>query len=119
MQYATSEKTYWQPSCKASIQGTVFITGSLGHPQLPLNSSVNLMSLGALLLELFLVEYGLRERFAKSGTNFRLPYPTFRRHNLLVVSNILIKFWFCASIWWTNTWTTFERNMKLKVGGSG
>jgi len=35
MQFATSEKAYWQPSCKVSIQGTVIITGSLGHPQLP------------------------------------------------------------------------------------
>jgi len=35
MQFVTSGKTYWQPSCKVSIQDTVIITGSLGHPQLP------------------------------------------------------------------------------------
>src|SRR6218665_2047781 len=91
MQFATSEKAFWQPSCRVSIQGTVFLTGSLGHSQLPQYSSENLMSLSALLLELFHVEYGLRERFAKSSTNFRLPHPTFRRHILVVVSTIFIK----------------------------
>jgi len=76
------------------------------------------MPLSALLLELFHVEYGLRERLAKSGTNFRLHHPTFRRLISVIVWNILIKFWFCASIWWTNIWTNFQKNLKLKVGGS-
>jgi len=39
MQFATSEKAYWQPSCKASIQDTVIITGLLGHTHV-LNAAV-------------------------------------------------------------------------------
>src|SRR6218665_1867477 len=39
MQFATSEKAYWQPSCKASIQDTVIITGLLGHTHV-LNEAV-------------------------------------------------------------------------------
>jgi len=39
MQFATSEMAYWQPSCKVSIQETAIITGSLGHPQLPVKTS--------------------------------------------------------------------------------
>jgi len=35
MQFTTSEKAYWQLSCKVSIQDTVIITGSLRHPQIP------------------------------------------------------------------------------------
>src|SRR5688572_18051868 len=69
IQFASSEMAYWQLSCKASPQDTVIIIGSLGHHQLSKHSSENLMPLSAILLELFRVEDGLRERFANSDTN--------------------------------------------------
>ena len=56
MRFANSEKGYWQPCSKVSIQATVITTGSLG--------------LSTLLLELFRVEYDLREKFTKWGMNF-------------------------------------------------
>src|SRR6218665_2927599 len=78
------------------------------------------MPLSTLLFELFHSEYGLREKFMKSGKYFRLSHLTFQlRHTSVIVWYISIKFWFCASIWWTNIWINFQKNLKLKVGGSG
>ena len=80
IQFARSEMAYCQLSCKVSTQDTVIVIGSLGHPQLSEYSSENLMPLSALLLKLFHVEYGRREHFAKSDTNFRLPRLTLKWH---------------------------------------
>jgi len=116
MQFTSSEKAYWQMSHKVATQDTVIIIGSLGHHQLPEYSSENLMPVSTLLLELFHGEYGLREHFAKSDTNFRLPHLTLRWHISVKFWNILIKFCICASKWWTNRWKFFQQNLKLKVG---
>ena len=104
MQFAISEMPYWQLSCEVSTQHTVIIIGSLDHHQLSEYSSENLMPLSALLLELFHVEYGLREEFAKSDRNFRLPHLTLRWYISVRFWNILIKFCICASKWCTKRW---------------